>query len=58
MDKQNKKIQNHTHPDDIQYIKVCIVKFFSEELQHDKSLGGSMERKQLKKWLLTWANKK
>jgi hypothetical protein len=57
MDNQSKKIQNNTDPDNIKYIKICIVKFFSEELQQDKSLGGSMERKQLKKWLLSWANK-
>ena len=58
MDNQSKKIQNNTDPDKIEYIKLCIVKFFSEELQQDESLGGSMERKQLKKCLITWANKK
>tara|TARA_R110000868_G_scaffold103681_6_gene285354 strand:+ start:773 stop:982 length:210 start_codon:yes stop_codon:yes gene_type:complete len=36
-------------------IKAYIVRFFSKELQHDESIAGSMERKQLQKWLLAWA---
>lgn len=37
------------------HIKAYILRFFSDELEQDQSLGSKMERCQLKKWLLDWA---
>ena len=36
-------------------IKAYIKRYFSDDLQHDETIAGSMERKQIQKWLLTWA---
>ena len=36
-------------------IKAYIKRYFSDDLQHDETIAGSMERKQLQKWLLAWA---
>lgn len=56
MSPQKKETKEYTP--DSKTIKNYISRFFSQELQQDKSLGGSMERKQLEKWLLNWANEK
>jgi hypothetical protein len=39
-----------------QDIKAYIKRLYSEELEHDESIGAAMERQQLRKWLLAWAN--
>lgn len=39
-------------------IKDYILRYFSDELEQDQSLGAKMERAQLKKWLLDWAGGK
>ena len=36
-------------------IKSYILRLFSDELQYDETPTGAMERNQLKKWLLSWA---
>ena len=36
-------------------IKAYIKRYFSDDLQHDETIAGSMERKQLTKWMLEWA---
>lgn len=38
-----------------QSIKAYIMRYFSDDLQYDESIGGAMERKQLQKWLTNWA---
>jgi hypothetical protein len=37
-------------------IKSYILRLFSQELQYDETPTGAMERKQLTRWLLNWAN--
>jgi len=37
-------------------IKAYIKRYFSDELQNDERITAAMERKQLKRWLLDWAN--
>lgn len=37
-------------------IKAYIKRYFSDELQYDETITAAMERNQLKKWLLGWAN--
>jgi hypothetical protein len=39
-----------------QDIKAYIKRLYSEELEHDETIGAAMERQQLRKWLLDWAN--
>ena len=39
-------------------IKAYIIRLFSDDLRNDKSIGGDMERNQLRKWLLAWAQDK
>lgn len=56
MSSQKKEIKEYTP--DIKTIKNYISRFFSHDLRVDQSLGGSMERKQLEKWLLNWASQK
>lgn len=36
--------------------KAYIQRYFSDELQYDETPVGSLERNQLKKWLLEWAS--
>lgn len=36
-------------------VKEYLIRYFSDELQSDKSLSGSMERKQLRKRILDWS---
>ena len=36
-------------------IKAYIKRYFSDDLQHDETIAGAMERKQLQKWLTNWA---
>ena len=37
-------------------IKVYIKRLYSQELECDASIAADMERQQLRKWLLAWAN--
>lgn len=37
-------------------IKAYIKRYFSDELQNDEHIAAAMERQQLRKWLLGWAN--
>jgi hypothetical protein len=37
-------------------IKACIKRYFSDDLQYDETITAAMERNQLKKWILNWAN--
>ena len=37
-------------------IKAYIKRYFSDELQNDEHITAAMERQQLRKWLLGWAN--
>ena len=37
-------------------IKAYIKRYFSDDLLNDKTITGDMERQQLRKWLLAWAN--
>lgn len=37
-------------------IKAYIKRYFSDDLQNDEHITAAMERKQLKRWLLNWAN--
>jgi hypothetical protein len=37
-------------------IKAYINRYFSDELQYDETPAGAMERNQLRKWMLYWAN--
>ena len=39
-----------------QDIKAYIKRLYSQELEHDETIGAAMERQQLRKWLLAWAN--
>jgi hypothetical protein len=39
-----------------QDIKAYIKRLYSEELEHDETIEAAMERQQLRKWLLDWAN--
>ena len=36
--------------------KAYIKRLYSQELEHDETIGAAMERQQLRKWLLAWAN--
>jgi len=36
-------------------IKAYINRYFSQELQYDETPAGAMERNQLRKWMLYWA---
>lgn len=37
-------------------IKAYIKRYFSDDLQYDETITAAMERNQIKKWLLAWAN--
>jgi hypothetical protein len=39
-----------------QDIKTYIKRLYSPELEQDETIGAAMERQQLRKWLLAWAN--
>lgn len=39
-----------------QHIKMHIKRLYSAELECDATVAAAMERQQLRKWLLTWAN--
>jgi|LakMenEpi03Aug12_release.lakeMendotaPanAssembly.Ray.scaffolds.fasta_scaffold6105447_1 hypothetical protein len=36
-------------------IKAYINRYFSDDLQYDETPAGAMERNQLRKWMLYWA---
>jgi hypothetical protein len=42
--------------EEIAQIKEQITYYFSQELQYDESIMGSMKRKQIEKMLINWAN--
>jgi hypothetical protein len=39
-----------------QDIKAYIKRLYSPELEQDETIGAAMERQQIRKWLLAWAN--
>lgn len=41
--------------DNTDLIKAYINRYFSDDLRHDKSIAGNMERYQLEKWLSEWS---
>ena len=60
---QNNSLTNKTNNDkkfvdETLPIKKYIQRYFSQELENDNSLSGAMEKKQIKKWLLNWTEKK
>jgi hypothetical protein len=58
MKAREKEFEFRAEIDSMRTIKGYITRFFSKELQVDQTLRGAMEKKQLEKWLLNWAETK